>query len=76
MYNCFVLLSTSSQRGVLKGVCNDLDKQVGRNRIAKESDMKNLPYIEEIIKVTRRLYPAAPLELPHKSMEACEIGGY
>lgn len=75
MYNCFVLLSTSSQR-VLKGESNDLDKQVGRNRIAEESDMKNLPYIEEIIKVTRRLYPAAPLELPHKSMEACEIGGY
>ncbi|KAJ6722508.1 CYTOCHROME P450 82C3-RELATED [Salix koriyanagi] len=38
--------------------------------------MKNLVYLQAIIKETFRLYPAAPLSIPHESMEECTVGGY
>ncbi|KAJ6675736.1 CYTOCHROME P450 82C3-RELATED [Salix viminalis] len=38
--------------------------------------MKNLVYLQAIIKETFRLYPAVPLSVPHESMEECIVGGY
>ena len=38
--------------------------------------MKNLVYLQAIIKESLRLYPAAPLSIPHESMEECTVGGY
>jgi len=40
------------------------------------SDLKKLKYIHCIIMETLRLYPAAPLNLVHESMEDCTVGGY
>ncbi|KAJ0778071.1 putative cytochrome P450 [Helianthus annuus] len=54
----------------------EIDKHVGRERLVEESDMKNLVYLEAIIKETLRLYPAAPLSVPHESVEDCIVGGY
>ncbi|KAI7725776.1 hypothetical protein M8C21_013947 [Ambrosia artemisiifolia] len=54
----------------------EIDKHVGRERLVEESDMKNLVYLEAIIKETLRLYPAAPLSVPHESIEDCVVGGY
>ncbi|KAI3767296.1 hypothetical protein L2E82_17391 [Cichorium intybus] len=55
---------------------NEIDKHVGRDRLVEESDMKNLVYIDAIIKETLRLYPAAPLGVPHQSVDDCVVGGY
>lgn len=61
---------------VLKKAQHELDRNVGRERLAHESDMSNLVYLQAIIKETLRLYPAGPLSLPHESMEDCTVAGY
>ncbi|MCD7449608.1 hypothetical protein HAX54_000836 [Datura stramonium] len=60
----------------LKKVQDELDTQVGKNRWVQESDIKNLVYLQATIKETLRLYPAAPLSVPHESTEDCTISGY
>nr|TKS16002.1 hypothetical protein D5086_0000028400 [Populus alba] len=65
-----------NNREVLKKAQDELDIHVGRERQVKESDMKNLVYLQAIIKETFRLYPAAPLSVPHESIEECTVGGY
>lgn len=46
----------------------DIYVYVSRGRLVKEKDMKNLVYIQAIIKENRRLHPATPLA-PYQSME-------
>ncbi|KAK2648076.1 hypothetical protein Ddye_015565 [Dipteronia dyeriana] len=61
---------------VLKKAQNELDIHVGSKRQVKESDLKNLVYLQAILKEAMRLYPAAPLSVPHESNEDCTISGY
>nr|XP_023926874.1 cytochrome P450 CYP82D47-like [Quercus suber] len=60
----------------LTKVQEELDIYIGRERQVKESDMKNLVYLQAILKETMRLYPAVPLLAPHESMEDCTLVGY
>ena len=60
----------------LKKAQLELDEKVGRSRQVKESDVKNLIYLEAIVKETLRLYPAAPFLIPHESVEDCTVSGY
>ncbi|KAM0060734.1 putative cytochrome P450 [Helianthus debilis subsp. tardiflorus] len=60
----------------LKTAQDEIDEHVGRDRRVEESDIKNLAYLDAIIKETLRLYPAAPLSVPHESMEDCVVSGY
>ncbi|KAK3425443.1 hypothetical protein EUGRSUZ_F02405 [Eucalyptus grandis] len=65
-----------NNRHVLKQAQQELDSQIGRERRVTESDIKNQVYIQAIIKETLRLYPAAPLSVPHESVKDCTIGSY
>ncbi|KAH9767463.1 Xanthotoxin 5-hydroxylase CYP82C4 [Citrus sinensis] len=65
-----------NNRDVLKKAQDELDIQVGTKRQVNGSDMRNLVYLQAIIKETMRLYPALPLLLPHESIEECTVNGY
>lgn len=54
----------------------ELDAVVGKDRIVSETDIPNLPYLRAVTKEILRLYPPAPLDLPHESIEPSTIWGY
>lgn len=61
---------------ILKKAQIEIDDQVGHDRLIEESDMAHLPYLRGIINETLRMYPPAPLLVPHESSEDCFVGGY
>ncbi|KAL0553575.1 hypothetical protein IC582_007475 [Cucumis melo] len=69
-------LLLNNNEDVLMKAQLELDEQVGRDRLVSESDVKNLLYLQAIIKETMRLYPAAPLAAMHEAMEDCNLVGY
>ncbi|PON46896.1 Cytochrome P450, E-class, group I [Trema orientale] len=60
---------------VLKKAYDELERNIGEDRLVDESDLAKLPYLNCIIKETLRLYPAGPL-LPHESSEECTVHGF
>ncbi|XP_027098899.1 cytochrome P450 81Q32-like [Coffea arabica] len=61
---------------VLEKARAELDAQVGTDRLVNEHDLSNLPYLHNIISETLRLYPAAPMLVPHELSDDCKTGGY
>lgn len=54
----------------------EMDNKIGKQRWVQESDLKNLVYLQAIVKETLRLYPPLPLSVPHEAMEDSELCGY
>ncbi|KAF9600567.1 hypothetical protein IFM89_010053 [Coptis chinensis] len=60
----------------LKKAQDELDICIGKDRQVQESDLKNLPYLQAIIKETMRMYPAGPLSGGRVAIEDCTVAGY
>lgn len=61
---------------VLRKAREEIDTILGHDHLVEESDLSKLPYLQNIISETFRLFPAAPMLVPHESSADCIIGGY
>ncbi|KAL1200843.1 Cytochrome P450 81D11 [Cardamine amara subsp. amara] len=61
---------------VLQKAKTEIDAQVGLDRLIEEQDIVKLPYLQNIVSETLRLYPVAPMLLPHLASEDCKVAGY
>ncbi|KAJ0538843.1 putative cytochrome P450 [Helianthus annuus] len=61
---------------VMKELQKELKTMVGDKLMVEESDLTRLRYLHMVVKETFRLYPVAPLLVPHQSMEDIAINGY
>ncbi|KAK9289984.1 hypothetical protein L1049_008146 [Liquidambar formosana] len=53
----------------------EINSVVGTNRLVKESDIPNLPFLRAVVRETLRLHPSAPLII-RECAEDCKINGY
>ena len=61
---------------ILKKAREEVDNQIGQEKLIEESDISKLHYLQSIISETLRLNSAAPLLVPHMSSVDCTIVGY
>ena len=61
---------------MLRKLKDDIDSQIGQERLIDEPDLSKLPYLQNIIYETLRLHPPAPVLIPHMSSADCVVGGY
>lgn len=60
---------------VFKKLRDEINSVVGPNRLVRESDIPNLPYLHTVVKETLRLHPPSPVVL-RASIEDCQINGF
>ncbi|KAK9283973.1 hypothetical protein L1049_012231 [Liquidambar formosana] len=60
---------------VMDKVCEELRREFSQNSITKSS-IPQLQYLDACVKETLRLHPPAPLLLPHRALETCEVMNY
>ncbi|KAK2999392.1 hypothetical protein RJ639_022655 [Escallonia herrerae] len=61
---------------VLEKARAELDSYVGQDRLVDEPDIPKLHYLQSIVNETLRLFPAAPLLVPHQSSDNSTVGGF
>ncbi|KAK3019703.1 hypothetical protein RJ639_003937 [Escallonia herrerae] len=61
---------------VLEKARAELDSYVGQDRLVDEPDLPELHYLQSIVNETVRLFPAAPLLVPHESSDDSTVGGF
>ncbi|MQL82677.1 hypothetical protein Taro_015145 [Colocasia esculenta] len=65
-----------NHRQVLDKIRQELDLHVGTARNVEEKDLANLVYLQAAMKEAMRLYPVAPLSVPHEATADCRVAGY
>ncbi|KAH9607018.1 hypothetical protein KSS87_013793 [Heliosperma pusillum] len=65
-----------NNREVMKTAQAEIDTIVGKERQVNDSDLKDLIYLEAVVKETLRLYPPGPLSVPRVAVEDCTVNSY
>ncbi|ERN03056.1 hypothetical protein AMTR_s00181p00052680 [Amborella trichopoda] len=60
----------------MKKAQDHIRSKIGHKEQIEESDLQELDYLRAVVKEIFRLHPAAPVLLPHLSMEDVKIGEY
>nr|GMD80014.1 probable (S)-N-methylcoclaurine 3'-hydroxylase isozyme 2 [Ipomoea batatas] len=61
----------------MEKVYKELNREInGDNSLIRESHLVHLPYLQACVKETLRLHPPAPLLLPHRAIQACQVMDY
>ncbi|XP_022158427.1 trans-cinnamate 4-monooxygenase-like [Momordica charantia] len=61
---------------IQKKLRHELDSVLGDGVQITEPDIRNLPYLQAVIKETLRLRMAIPLLVPHMNLQDAKLGGY
>ncbi|BFI28446.1 protein MpCYP829-like14 [Marchantia polymorpha subsp. ruderalis] len=61
---------------IMERLQSELDDVIGKERLVEEADLKNLEYLQAVVKETLRLHPVVGLGIPHFSTEATKVSGY
>lgn len=72
----FALAEMLNKPETLKKAQQELDNIVGKANIVEESHIRQLPYLQAIMKEVLRLHPALPLMVPHCPSQTCVVGNY
>lgn len=59
----------------MEKIRNELSQEISEDFV-REEHLANLPYLYASVKETLRLHPPAPLLLPHRAIEDCEVMKY
>ncbi|CAI0446838.1 unnamed protein product [Linum tenue] len=60
---------------IFKKLREEIDSITGVDRLVKESDVQNLPYLRALVKESLRLHTAAPM-IPRECSQDCKINGF
>ncbi|XP_019182972.1 PREDICTED: cytochrome P450 CYP736A12-like [Ipomoea nil] len=61
---------------IMKKVKEEIERQVGYDRMVEEEDLEHFEYLEMVIKESLRLHLSVPLLIPHASIEDCIVDGF
>nr|BAA28539.1 cytochrome P450 monooxygenase [Arabidopsis thaliana] len=61
---------------VLEKARSEIDEKIGKDRLIDESDIAVLPYLQNVVSETFRLFPVAPFLIPRSPTDDMKIGGY
>ncbi|XP_022154341.1 isoleucine N-monooxygenase 2-like [Momordica charantia] len=65
-----------NQPKILKKAVEELDREVGRERLVEEYDIPKLKYLTACVRESFRLHPFSPFNLPHVSNSDIVVAGY
>lgn len=72
----WAMSSLLNHPNVMKRARIELENEIGQEKLIDEVDISKLKYLQGIISETLRLYPAAPMLVPHMSSNDCTVEGY